>query len=40
MSVNFNDEEAIIVFDGVEIRIQKERAKDIAKEILSYFEED
>ena len=40
MSINFNEEEAIIVFDGLEIRIQEEQAKDMAKEILSYFEED
>ena len=40
MSVNFNEEEAILVFNGVEIRICEELAVDMAKQILDYFEED
>ena len=39
MIVNFNDEEAIITFSGLQIVIQKEEAVDIAKRILDYFEE-
>lgn len=40
MSINFNEEEAIIVFNGLEIRIQEEQAKELANRILDYFEED
>lgn len=40
MSVNFNEEEVILVFNGVEIRICEELAVDMAKDILNYFEED
>lgn len=38
MTVNFNEEEAILVFNGVEIKICEELAVDIAKQILDYFE--
>ena len=40
MIVNFNDEEAIITFDGLQIVIQEDEAKDLANKILDYFEED
>lgn len=40
MIVNFNDEEAIITFDGLQIVIQEEQAKDLANKILNYFEEE
>lgn len=40
MVVNFNEEEAIITFSGLQIVIQQEEAIDIAKQILDYFEED
>lgn len=40
MNVNFNDEEAIITFDGLQIVIQEDKAKDLAKQILNYFSED
>lgn len=39
MIVNFNEEEAIITFSGLQIVIQQEEAIDIAKKILDYFEE-
>lgn len=39
MVVNFNEEEAIITFSGLQIVIQQEEAVDIAKKILDYFEE-
>lgn len=40
MHINFSEEEAILLFNGVEIRIQEEVATDIAKQILGYFEEE
>ncbi len=40
MTVNFNEEEAIITFSGLQIVIQQEEAIDMAKKILDYFEED
>ena len=40
MIVNFNEEEAIITFDGLQIIIQEEQAKELANEILEYFEEE
>ena len=39
MVVNFNEEEAIITFSGLQIVIQQEEAVNIAKKILDYFEE-
>lgn len=39
MVVNFNEEEAIITFSGLQIVIQEEEAKVLAKKILDYFEE-
>lgn len=39
MVVNFNEEEAIITFSGLQIVIQQEEAVDIAEQILDYFEE-
>ena len=39
MVVNFNDEEAIITFSGLQIVMQEEEAIDIAKKILNWFEE-
>lgn len=38
MIVNFNDEEAIITYDGLQIVIQKDKAMDLAHKILDYFE--
>ena len=40
MVVNFCGEETIITFDGLQIVIQEEEAKDLAKQILNYFEEE
>ena len=40
MNVNFNDEEVIIVFNGLEIRIQEKQAKELANRILDYFNEE
>ncbi len=40
MVVNFNEEEAIISFNGLQIVIQQEEAIDIAEQILDYFEEE
>ncbi len=40
MIVNFNNEEAIITFSGLQIVIQEKEAIDIARKILDYFEED
>lgn len=37
MIVNFNDEEAIITFDGLQIVIQKEKAWSLANQIFEYF---
>lgn len=39
MVVNFNEEEAIITFNGLQIVIQQKEAVDVAKKILDYFEE-
>lgn len=39
MIINFNEEEAIITCDGLEIVIQEDEAKELAKRILDYFEE-
>ena len=39
MVVNFEEEETILVFNGVEIRICEELTVDMAKQILDYFEE-
>lgn len=38
MEVNFNEEEAIICFDGIHITIQKDKAMNLAHKILDYFE--
>lgn len=40
MVVNFNDEEAIITYDGLQIVIQEDEAKELANAILDYFEEE
>lgn len=40
MVINFNDEEAIIIYDGLQIVIQEDKAKELANAILDYFEED
>ena len=40
MVVNFNEEEAIITFSGLQIVIQEDEAKDLANKILEYFEEE
>lgn len=40
MVVNFCGEETIITFSGLQIVIQEEEAKDLAKQILNYFEEE
>lgn len=40
MIVNFNEEEAIITYDGLQIVIQKDKAIELANKILDYFEED
>lgn len=40
MVVNFNEEEAIITYDGLQIVIQEEQAKELANKILNYFEEE
>lgn len=37
MIVNFNEEEAIITFSGLQIVIQKEEAWDLANKIYEYF---
>lgn len=37
MIVNFNEEEAIITFDGLQIAIQKEQAWELANKIFEYF---
>ena len=39
MIVNFNEEEAIITYDGLQIVIQEDKAKELAHRILDYFEE-
>ena len=38
MVVNFNEEEAIITYDGLQIHISKSKAMDLAHKILDYFE--
>lgn len=38
MVLNFNDEEVIITFDGLQIVIQEDKAKELAHSILDYFE--
>lgn len=40
MIINFNEEEVIITYDGLQIVIQEDKAKDLANAILDYFEED
>lgn len=40
MIVNFNDEEAIITYDGLQIIIQEVEAKELARKILDWFEEE
>lgn len=40
MVVNFNEEEAIITYDGLQIVIQGDKAKELANAILSYFEDE
>lgn len=37
MVINFNDEEAIITYDGLQIVIQEDEAKELANAILDYF---
>ena len=38
MTINFNDEETIICFSGVQIHISKENSMELAHRILDYFE--
>lgn len=38
MAINFNDEETIICFDGVQIHISEENSMELAHRILDYFE--
>ena len=40
MIINFNEEEVIITYDGLQIVIQEDNAKELANSILDYFEED
>jgi hypothetical protein len=40
MVINFNEEEAIITYDGLQIVIQKEKARELANEILDYFADE
>lgn len=40
MVINFNEEEAIIIYDGLQIVIQKEKARELANEILDYFADE
>jgi len=40
MVINFNDEEVIITYDGLQIVIQEDEAKELANAILDYFEEE
>ena len=37
-AINFNDEETIICFCGVQIHISKEKSMELAHRILDYFE--
>ena len=38
MIVNFNEDEAIITYDGLQIHISKSKALDLAHRITEYFE--
>lgn len=38
IAINFNDEETIICFSGVQIHISKENSMLLAHKILDYFE--
>lgn len=38
MTINFNDEETIICFSGIELHISKEASMKLAHRILDYFE--
>ena len=38
MAINFNDEETIICFNGVQIHISKKNSMELAHRILDYFE--
>jgi len=38
MEINFNEEEVIICFDGLQITIQKDKAIELADKISDYFE--
>lgn len=40
MAINFNDEETIICFNGVQIHISEKNSMELAHRILNYFEED
>lgn len=40
MVINFNEEEAIITYDGLQIGIQEDKAKELANAILNYFEDE
>lgn len=40
MVVNFNEDEAIITFGGLQIVIQQKEAVDIAEQILDYFKDE
>lgn len=40
MVINFNEEEVIITFNGLQIVIQEDKAKELANAILDYFEEE
>lgn len=37
--INFTEEKAVIIIDGLEIVLEKERAINIAKQILSWYDE-
>jgi len=37
MIVNFNEEEAIITYDGLQIHISKDNAWELANRIYEYF---
>ena len=37
MTINFNGEETIICFSGVQIHISKENSMELAHRILDYF---
>ena len=38
MEINFNEEEVIICFDGLQITIQKDKAIELSDRIFDYFE--